>query len=311
MSRLTGHHRPPSPPRGFTLTELLLVISIIIFAIALMMPALVSARHEARRVVCLNNLHHLGILAQTYAQDDPRAQAVAVPYNGNEVALVDGIYDYGGNSASLDNPHDAAMTVWGPTSPNAGPNRPLNRLLFGPNAGEPNSKLFNCPGDEGWVNVPDNPRSVAYSAFIGQPFWRATGTSYRANACRAAAGVSTAPDAEWYTYVGLEDVFSMGPYLRSGSKIGNVSQVILFCESIMWQALWNSAENFGEGIADLPGWHGRMTRFNAALYDGHAATLTLTKDNTDFNPYGVLRERGPEWHFDTFPEPLIPDPPGR
>lgn len=306
-------HRPrPRPaPCGFTHLELLLVVSIIVLLIALLMPALVSARQDARRVFCMNNLHQLGILAQTYAQDDPKAQAIAVPNNGNFVALIDGIYDYGGQSASLDDVFHNAMTVWGPDSPNSAANRPLNRLLYGPNAEPPSSNPFTCPGDEGWVEVPDSPRSVTYSAFIGQPFWRATGTSYRANACRAAyTGSAPGPDAPLSAYEDLRGVFSMGPYLRSATTVTNVSQVVLFCESIMWQALWNSGPSYGEGITDLPGWHGKMTRFNAAMYDGHARTFTLTKDNTEFEPNGLLIERGPEWKFDTYPEPIIPDPPG-
>jgi len=297
---------------AFTLVELLLVVSLIALLVSLLMPSLVSARQEARRVYCLNNLHQLGILAQTYSQDDPNAEAIAVPHNANFVALIDGIYDFGGNSGSLDNPLDPAMSIWGPDSPNAARLRPLNNLLYGFDMVEADTRLFQCPGDEGWVDVPDTPRSVAYSSFIGQPFWRSTGTSYRANACRAAAGGAPGADSPLEAFEGLTNIFSMGPYLRSGSKVRNVSQMVLFCESIMWQALWNSSEGYGEGIADLPGWHGRMTRFNAAMYDGHATMFTLSKDNTQFGPNDQqLLERGPEWQFDTEPEPLIPDPPGR
>src|SRR5262249_2514450 len=99
MSRqIESRHRP-----AFTLMELLLVVSLTARVVSLLMPSLVSARQEARRVFCLNNLHQLGILAQTYSQDDPDAEAVAVPQNGNFVALIDGLYDYGGSSGSLDN----------------------------------------------------------------------------------------------------------------------------------------------------------------------------------------------------------------
>jgi prepilin-type N-terminal cleavage/methylation domain-containing protein len=78
----------PARRRAFTLIELMVVIAIVSILMALVLPALASAREKGKRAVCLSNLRQIGIAIHGYANDNegsipygPKAPPFTSPAN--------------------------------------------------------------------------------------------------------------------------------------------------------------------------------------------------------------------------------------
>ena len=69
---------------GFTLIELLVVVSIIGLLIAILAPAVQSAREAGRRVQCVNNLHQIVLAVQNY---ESMAGVLPPGYNINSFSV--------------------------------------------------------------------------------------------------------------------------------------------------------------------------------------------------------------------------------
>ena len=63
--------------KAFTLTELLIVISVIALLMAMLMPALVAARSQGRTMACRSNLHQLLLAGFGYATENDSAYVPA------------------------------------------------------------------------------------------------------------------------------------------------------------------------------------------------------------------------------------------
>src|SRR5262245_57291667 len=175
--------RPRFRPRldarpAFTLVELPVVIAIIGVLVALLLPAVQSARESARRMACSNNLKQLGIALHNYHDVNLRFPPAGLNYgwcrnpppatglandrilNINGLALMMPFYEQGGMAQSYNNTAAASNVTLGNESC-CGPTAAQEPLAGGGvttmNAQIVSTrlKIFLCPSDTTDPKIPN------------------------------------------------------------------------------------------------------------------------------------------------------------
>jgi prepilin-type N-terminal cleavage/methylation domain-containing protein len=155
--------------RGFTLIELLVVIAIIGILVALLLPAVQSAREAGRRTQCINNLKQLDLAAQNYHDTFQQFPAgwICSELDGNCLPYLPQAYMWNGLAGLFRQIEEGNL---------------FNEINFDLPTDDPSNRT-SVRRSLGWMMCPSNPRTDTRAGVTKpQPFDLYGKSDYRGNA---------------------------------------------------------------------------------------------------------------------------------
>lgn len=242
--------------RGFTLTELLVVLAIIILLMALLLVALRAVRQAAADGNCKSNLHQIGVALKNFTNDRhaimPDAEAWGL---GGATAV-----DSAGTPASAPGLPGAAVLAQ---------QRPMNQYM----QGERKLDMFQCPSDWGVVGL-----SIAQFPTT----FHAAGTSYvyvaRGGGNPGLANFGTAGPFDYPTDLGpdIRGVASQGlpAFKNPANKLVLMEPQIYMANTAGYTWSTDLSQNQRHAVRSQRNLAGfTFPQGNALYLDGHAAYL--------------------------------------
>ena len=275
-TRTTRQARGVRWPRrlGFTLIELMVVVSIIAVLMAVLLPSLGQAREQARKVVCLSNLHQLANAVEAYVQDYNAYPLFLLRGNGNQVGMCS--WAWGGKTTSIDPWQSYSNGIFYFQAKE----KPLNRFLGAATFSEPEPitddrdrselKIFRCPSDNrSW-------QALWHTAKLThRPAYEDVGTSYQLNWHWFEQATRASQSARKWIEFG-QDLFTQ-------RSMHGASRFLLLMEDSLDRGIASRIETLGL--------HRKWATHNVLMLDGHAQTLRVTLKDLDRFPYPF----GAEW----------------
>lgn len=294
------------PRGGFTLVELLVVVSIIALLISILLPSLRKAREAAKVAACTANMTGLAKAGLTYAAEDPSDQIIPVPVLE---ALPDapGNFEWGGKAGAGDQITLGQIHTsnFGTAAYRGPAHRPLNKYIYKagfrdwnpvngtaqPGAGNVNYindtkvdlPLYHCPSDTGYAGG-----GFVYTGGRHRDYWETPLKDDKEglNSAYHHYGNSYVANCYWTARGSAGPLSSNSPYLQPVSRIPSPGNTVAFMEVPARNAwLWGSwagdcSRTGREGLVQgnnktIPGWHRRNFSFVASFADGHAALVEM------------------------------------